>query len=216
MKMIGQKSESLKRNCRINALARKNIDLVSMEEFKAIHEITEPDERNRFFVTQDPEGGCSRPLELNDVYDDVAAITLESFVPEDVISQFNVARNLCVYSWYSYSFYQIAEGKSFATIEQALKIKLDAKKGGLSNLLQKAVAKGLIKDRGFSHVVTSDDDPTKYSRALAKTLPKLRNELAHGSRTLHPGSISSLRIAADLINQLFDSADSKDVNESQF
>ena len=93
-----------------------------MEEFKAIHELTEPDERNRFFVTQDPEGGCSRPLELKDVYDDVAAITLESFVPEDVISQFNVARNLCVYSWYSYSFHQIVEGKSFATIEQALKI----------------------------------------------------------------------------------------------
>jgi len=38
---------------------------------------------------------------------------------------------------------------------------------------------------------------------IVKSAANLRNDLAHGSKTLHPKSISTLRTIADVINQLF-------------
>jgi len=38
---------------------------------------------------------------------------------------------------------------------------------------------------------------------LVEGLPTIRNELAHGSRMVHPNSRRSLRIIADVLNQLF-------------
>jgi hypothetical protein len=40
---------------------------------------------------------------------------------------------------------------------------------------------------------------------LVETAPKLRNNLAHGSSTLHPNSRTTLRLVAEAISQLFDS-----------
>lgn len=39
--------------------------------------------------------------------------------------------------------------------------------------------------------------------AVAENINKSRNNLAHGSSTLHPDSISTLRINADIINQVY-------------
>ena len=40
-------------------------------------------------------------------------------------------------------------------------------------------------------------------KAITKTSHKIRNDLAHGSNTLHPNSISTLRINAEMINQIY-------------
>jgi len=40
-------------------------------------------------------------------------------------------------------------------------------------------------------------------KAIAASAHKIRNDLAHGSKTLHPNSISTLRINAVLINQIY-------------
>lgn len=40
---------------------------------------------------------------------------------------------------------------------------------------------------------------------IANTANKLRNNLAHGSTTLHPNSMSTLKIVSEVINQLFES-----------
>ena len=38
---------------------------------------------------------------------------------------------------------------------------------------------------------------------VAASAHKLRNNLAHGSNTLHPNSIQTLKINAEIINQIF-------------
>jgi hypothetical protein len=40
-------------------------------------------------------------------------------------------------------------------------------------------------------------------KAISETAHKIRNDLAHGSNTLHPNSLSTLRINADVINQIY-------------
>jgi hypothetical protein len=56
------------------------------------------------------------------------------------------------------------------------------------------------------------DDPSKgdiehhlqnASLDFLYSLPKLRNDLAHGSETLSPSSISTLRRIANIINQIY-------------
>jgi len=41
-------------------------------------------------------------------------------------------------------------------------------------------------------------------RGITSTANKLRNNLAHGSTTLHPNSMSTLKIVSEVINQLFE------------
>lgn len=44
-------------------------------------------------------------------------------------------------------------------------------------------------------------------RGITSTANKLRNNLAHGSTTLHPNSMSTLKIVSEVINQLFEDID---------
>ncbi len=175
-----------------------------MEKFKEFENITKPDRRNLGFCKINNETGETNPLELKDIYNSISSVQLANRVPEQIISQFNVAKNLTVYSWFSYSFHQIAELKAYSTLEMALRLKIK-KDYGLKKLLQEAVRLDLIKDKGFSHIADKikDIDATTYSKELPKIITDFRNKLAHGSTMLHPGAILSLRICADIINQLF-------------
>ncbi|MDP3298033.1 MAG: hypothetical protein Q8N09_10700 [Thermodesulfovibrionia bacterium] len=176
-----------------------------MEKFKALDQIYQADARSLYFSIVDRETGEYRPLELKDIYETVASVELSPSVPEDVRSQFNVAKNLAVYTWFSYSFHQISELKAFSTLEMALKLKFGKGKNSFKDLIKKSIASGLIKDKGFSLITETleDEDSMEYSKALPDVIPYLRNELAHGSTMLHPGSITNLAICADFINQLF-------------
>lgn len=51
--------------------------------------------------------------------------------------------------------------------------------------------------------------------AIVESAPELRNNLAHGSSTLHPNSISTLRTAADVINQVFSVQDGITCNSEE-
>lgn len=175
-----------------------------MEKFKEFENITKPDRRNLGFCKINKETGETTPLELKDIYDSISYVQLTNTVPEQVISQFNAAKNLAIYSWFSYFFHQIAELKAYSTLEMALRLKLK-KDCGLKKLLQETVKLNIVKDKGFSHIADKikDIDETTYSKELPKILANFRNELAHGSTMLYPGAISSLKICADIINQLF-------------
>jgi hypothetical protein len=92
-----------------------------------------------------------------------------------------------------------------------------------SELLQMAVKERWIVDDGFTvvrrrreanaelfeqlgDVPASDADMqnvNRYCNTLVESMPWLRNHLAHGSTSVHPGGMSTLRVCADLINQLF-------------
>jgi hypothetical protein len=44
----------------------------------------------------------------------------------------------------------------------------------------------------------------EYCKAISDALPHLRNTLAHGSTYLHHGGAMTVRICADMINQVFE------------
>lgn len=49
----------------------------------------------------------------------------------------------------------------------------------------------------------SEQKTTTLAKDTMNKIKALRNTLAHGSSMLHPNSISTLTVVADVINQLF-------------
>lgn len=121
--------------------------------------ICQPDPRSRFFgITHDdePYGGKA----FKEHHHRIAAITLHSGVPEDIIMQFETAKNICLYAWFVYRFYPVSESQVYACLELALherfeKEMLEAgwrkeKHGfGLRNYLKYAARQGYIRNEDF-------------------------------------------------------------------
>ncbi|TAL18310.1 hypothetical protein EPN96_02065 [bacterium] len=175
----------------------------NIEKFKKFEELNKPDIRhllcNQVFAYK---------VTLESLYADVSAESITSNAPEEIISNFNILKNLVVYSWFCYSFQQIAHHQSYIIIEHALRIKACAKdkSPGLKKLISSAIENEWINDSGFRHInedMLNSADNTEYCKQLVVSLPKLRNCNAHGSNSLWPFPVMSLRICADLINQLF-------------
>jgi len=51
--------------------------------------------------------------------------------------------------------------------------------------------------------VTAEDESVDYVGILLDTIPKIRNDYAHGSTNLHNQGLHTIRIVAEIINQLF-------------
>jgi hypothetical protein len=160
-----------------------------MEELKKFEEIMMPDKRTTSFVLINRETGQKREFGIRDLYEEVELIKLVHPVPEEVQSQFNITRNLCLYSWYCYSFHNLACLQAYSTIELALRIRLgkgEESKATLRPLLDEALAKGLISEDW-----------------MPEGLSYLRNISAHGKLMIHPWSVMVLGKSAETINQLF-------------
>ncbi len=160
-----------------------------MEKLKKLEEIMMPDGRTTSFVIINRETGQKREFGIKDLYGEVDLIRLDQTVPEEVRSQFNVARNLCLYSWYCYSFHNVACLKAYTTIELALRIRLnkpEETKASLCSMLEEALAKDFLTDN-----------------LLPETIPYLRNLAAHGSPMNGPWSVQMLRSCAETLNELF-------------
>jgi hypothetical protein len=169
-----------------------------MEELKTLENLEKIDDRHVLLgqVT-------GRMWSKEHLHATVSAITVHDGVPEDIKNQFNVARNLALYSYYCYSFAPLLQGATFTVLEFALKLKEgSSKKIAFAHLLEMAVRKGWIQDRGFRHVENPTDDNV-YSTSLSTTIPSLRNDFAHGSNQLTPDIIFHLEVCADFVNQLF-------------
>lgn len=189
-----------------------------METIKPLAEITEPDFRNLIKVFINCKTGEARRNTLKDMHDAVSGLHLNANVPEDIQTQFAVAQNLAVYAWFCYRFHMTAELQALAAVEFALRLKLKPAtdhERQFKTMLRTAVKKGLIKDGGFHYFPAPparvQTIPTKsgpkvvhsYSELLTELLPDMRNNLAHGASTLFDGAAGTLRVAADIINQVF-------------
>lgn len=177
-----------------------------METLKSFKEITEADERNRYFDVVDGKG-VARKLTLHDIHQSAASITLHNGVPEDIRTHFAQAQNLAVYSWFHYQFNVTAQLMGFVTVEYALKRRTGTK-ASFKKLIERAIAEGWIQDDGFSIAKLRENPEGSYVEVLARVMPSLRNDLAHGTGMLHNNALSSLRICAEFINQLFDRTES--------
>jgi hypothetical protein len=118
---------------------------MSPAELKPITEITTPDSRARFL---------DRSLEQ--YYSKIDALILGTKVPKEIIQQFEIAKNLLLYSWYVYEFNPISEMHAISTVELSLKMKIGQttikamKLKGLYKLLKYAIDNRWIVDEGFS------------------------------------------------------------------
>lgn len=172
---------------------------------KPLNQVTEPDRRNCYYVVERADGKVG-PLSLEDLHLWASRITLEPCVPEPVREHFAQAQNLAVYSWFYFPFNVTAQLLAFASVELALRFRLQpkAKAPKFKTMIRQAVRLGLIKDEGFM-VAQGRNYETEppYVEVLIETMPSLRNDLAHGSPILHNQALSSIQICADFINQLF-------------
>jgi hypothetical protein len=169
-----------------------------VEQFKALSEVTQPDERHSLL-----DAVTGTQFSLEGLHQDLSMLSLSSATPEEIKSQFNVARNLAIYTWYSYSLDLVVQLKSYMLIEQSLDICDGRKKREFKKLLKSAVSERWIVDAGFRHVHSTPGDEQAYCKKLVEMLPRLRNAAAHGSNDLHQNAVLSLAISADFINQLF-------------
>lgn len=173
-----------------------------MSALKDLGALTDADVRNTYWVVDSP-GKPQRSYGLEDLYADVAAVQLDPAVPEHIREHFAQAQNLAVFAWYYYPFHITARFMGMVSVEFALRERSGHDGWGLKRLLQLAVAEGWIKDEGFLVAQRRPAEGRPYVEILVETMPKIRNEDAHGSTDLDDGSALSLRICADLINQLF-------------
>jgi len=169
-----------------------------VEEFKSLEQILQIDERHLLLGQL-----TGRMHSLESLHASLAAIELHPGVPEDVRGQFNVARNMAMYTLFHYAMAPEVQMKTFSVIELGLKRRLPEAAGkGLAGLLKAAVARGLLCDAGFRHIKNPNPD-NDYCKNLVTVIPTLRNEAAHGSTSLTPHVLGYIEVCADLLNQLF-------------
>lgn len=155
------------------------------DPLKPLDEICEPDMRQKFF----------RGDGLDRNHAELSGIVLSKKVPVDVRQLFETGKNLSLYSWFVYRFHQVSELVAYSALEMALRLRYEKESGktarvSLKKLLEYAQKENWINNEEFSW--------------LMEGIPWLRNELAHGSSTLIPSSVASLRVVAEVINQIYE------------
>ena len=130
-----------------------------LEGLRPAEHVCEPDSRNTMFVRIERTNGSSRPMELADHHELISAYVLHAGVPQEIVLQFETARNVYLYAWFVYRFYPVAEHQCLACLELALRErlkqeiragKIKGKMPTLRPLLKYAVDHGLVKNEGFS------------------------------------------------------------------
>jgi hypothetical protein len=168
---------------------------------------------------------------MEELHSAVSLIDLPACAPPSVSKQFQVARNLLLYSWFVYEFATVAELYAYSTVELALRERIGPISGTwpFRRLLKFALDEGWLQDVGFRRgrervnewlegaderaslaelgmrFEPLDMDPQYYARILCNVIPDLRNYLAHGNPARFRGAISTLEYSSEIIGQLFSS-----------
>ncbi len=138
----------------------------------------QPDIRYRGRVDLDQTTGTVCETTIESIYDLIQPLTLGSKVPDEVRSHFETTKNLALYSWFIYSFNVVAALHAFASLEMALRTKSGGKKTSFKGLLDKA-----FNNRKPTGGLGPPVD-------LSVALSRMRNDLAHGSSTMHGQGIA--------------------------
>lgn len=202
------------------------------EQFKSYDDILKPDWFSDLLVKCYPDGQQEK-AKLKDWYSDISEINLSDKIPKVIREQYGVAKNILLYSWFSYRMRMVALLYSFSVLENALRERFSKTKDksfGLFTLLKKAVEEGILNDSGFhmtkhreivvaehkqgdsiykniEYIEIPESDrkkSTQYIEGLCKAIPRLRNALAHGSNMLDSDIITPMYVNAEIINMLFE------------
>ncbi|HFD88063.1 MAG TPA: hypothetical protein ENJ35_10360 [Gammaproteobacteria bacterium] len=169
-----------------------------MEEFKSLDKITEMDEKHRLMGAV-----CGSIPSLERMHKCLSREVLNKSVPPEIQNQFNIARNMALYSYYFYALSPEVHLRTYTIIERALKIRAGStKRHGLKYLIELAVEEGWIADAGFRHI-ENPDPGNHWCRSMIKVISELRNSQAHGGDMLLSDCLHHISVCADFINQLF-------------
>jgi hypothetical protein len=169
-----------------------------MEIFKRLSEVAEIDRKHLLLGRIN-----GAVIQLDMLHARLDEIELHSGVPEEVRGQFNVAKNMALYTYFCYSLAPEVQLKTYTIIEYALRLKANSdRKLMLRKLLKMAVREQWISDAGFRHIKNPSRE-NHYCKSLIEVLPSLRNSSAHGSNMLVPDCIGHIEKCADFVNQLF-------------
>lgn len=180
-----------------------------MEKFKKLEEIGLKDTKHGLVHAL-----TGQSYELKALHECLNQIELKASAPDEIKSQFNVARNMALYTYFFYALAPEVHLKTFTVMEYALRIRSGAsKEKPFKQILRQAVSEGWIRDSGFQHLEKPDKN-NLYSKNLVDILPDMRNRLAHGSNMLDPSCLGHIQKCCDFVNQLFPSstAHNKQVN----
>ena len=143
------------------------------------------------------------------------ALVLIDAVPDDVRTQFDVARNLMLYGWFVYEFYTVSSDHAYKCLELGLRKACEVLAGGADH------CKEVKKSRGLScyltYLKTKGIIPAgRYHERIEMFLPMLRNDAAHGSDALLNFALAmpDLELVADLLNNVFSSNEVKAAQEA--
>lgn len=168
---------------------------------KRLEQVNVPDFRSTVFGYFDPETGEPIDISLERFHSNISTFQLHGNPPESVRAQFDLARNLLLYSWFVYEFSTPAEVNVYGAVELALREKFKTENvsvtsgRGLHKLFELAINHRWVLDGAFPFLFelqsgkkpTTDKglefspDGTAYCLTLLGFLPKRRNHLAHGN-----------------------------------
>lgn len=91
------------------------------DPLKQVNQLLQPDIRSTRRVYRNPQTGEERQGTLEDHHACIAQYPLHDGIPEDIATQYDVARNLYAYAWFEYRFFNVAEAQVLTTLELAMK-----------------------------------------------------------------------------------------------
>lgn len=174
------------------------IQELSMEEFKSLEELTEMDEKHKLMGAI-----CGSVPSLEKMHKYLSQELLNDEVPDEIKGQFNVAKNMALYSYYFYALSPEVHLKTYTIIEHALRLKVNPKKRMMFKaLINHAVLQRWINDSGFRHIENPSPN-NEWCKSMVEVMPSLRNSKAHGSSMLIGDCLHHISSCADFVNQLF-------------
>jgi hypothetical protein len=129
------------------------------EFLRTLETVCQPDPRSHYFGIPHDDGVYGGEA-FEQHHNGISAFALHSGVPEDIIIQFETAKNIYLYAWFVFRFYPVAQSQAYACLELAMHERLEQemlaagwKKRefgfGIRNYLKHAVKKGYIKNEDF-------------------------------------------------------------------
>lgn len=169
-----------------------------MEELKSLNQLTEMDGKHNLMGAV-----CGSIPNLKEMHTYLSTETLNDEVPNEIKGQFNVAKNMALYSYYFYALAPEVHLKTYTIIEYAIKLKAKPeKKLMLKALIKLAVNQGWVTDAGFRHL-NNPSSNNQWCKSMIDVIPNLRNSQAHGSNMLAGDCLHYISSCADFVNQLF-------------
>ena len=143
------------------------------DRLKSLAELCQVDIHNTYTVNVDPRTGEVSRLTVEDHYSRIEQYELHGQVPDKIATQYDVARNLYLYAWFEYRFFNVAEANALNVLELAMKRRIGeteiaryikqrnsehkaktGKKGGIRNgmktLMEYCRDHQLVRNEGFT------------------------------------------------------------------